>query len=362
MSNFSVFQASHSDIKDPELKKLVNDITDTLKVSAYQAIYNHTQKRPFTYPKLKVGVKKEMAYASVGEVLSKWVATKKPAQIKALSENNGIRTFRAASPFSANLLAHLDIKSAKYVFTQIDFTRDFSYINDRLMLGKIGSIFGIDDTPSSTPPTATPNYALKLNLKRVKCLDETDPEWFGSDKISAGGVSVDDKQVEAKITAFTVGNFNDGTKKDYNPVKVLKSFPLDSVNPSTFMALLTLAEKDAGGFGDFLKELFEAVKAEVTLIITAVSAAAGAAIGAAIGGSVGTAVAGPLGTIIGVVAGLILGALVAWLADALQDDVFEPQITGVTLHANAPFSGPVQRLTYRDFGGSYFMEVFWAAS
>lgn len=362
MSQYSTFRFSATEIRDPELKRLVEQVTDMFKVEAYQAITARAQNKPFKFSKLKVGAKKVLDYDSVGEVIDSWVAKKDAATIKSLVSNNGARAFLATNPNT--IMRSVDIRSNNYVLNQIDLKRNFFYINDKLIFDKFANLFGVETkapSTSSSTPVATPALVLRLNLKRVKCIDETDPEW-GKDDIALGGVTVDDKENLSKIKEFHVGEFNDGDQKNYSPAKVLKEFKLDNINPSTFFGFISLAEKDAGGFASFLNDLYNAIKAELTLIFAAVGAAAGAAIGSAIGGAVGTAIAGPLGTIIGIAAGLILGALIGWLVSILKDDIFEPQITGVNLTANAAFTGPIQRLRYRDFGGSYLVEVFWSAS
>ena len=131
------------------------------------------------------------------------------------------------------------------------------------------------------------------------------------------------------------------------------------------MVTLALAEKDSGGFAEFIRKLYEAIKAEIQLILSALGAAAGAWIGTQIGGSIGTSLAGPLGTIIGAVAGAILGALIGWLISALQDDIFAPEATSLILPAgNASFDGgslvtaPCY-LHYRDHGGHYHVKCDW---
>jgi hypothetical protein len=210
------------------------------------------------------------------------------------------------------------------------------------------------------------NKSVRFRVHEVKCVDETNPEWFGSDEISWGGATVDDKGVAGIIPEKFVDNgFDDGDRKTYNPPEIIKNFPLDNVYPKEFMVTMALAEQDSGGMSEFIQKLYEAIKAELTLIIAALGAAAGAAIGIAIGGSIGTTIGGPLGTIIGVVAGAILGALIGWLVSALRDDIFEPQASSLFLSsADDTFSGgslvsPRQSFHYRDHGGHYLVRYDW---
>ena len=210
------------------------------------------------------------------------------------------------------------------------------------------------------------NKGLRFRVHEVKCIDETNPEWPGSDEISWGGAAVDDKGSASKIPEkFVRSGFDDGDRKTYNPPEIIKTFSLDNDYPKEFLVTMALAEKDSGGMSDFIQKLYEAIKAEVALILAALGAAAGAAIGAAIGGSVGTAIGGPLGIIIGVAAGAILGALIGWLASVLQDDIFAPQASSLFLSsANDTFQGgalvsPRKEFHYRDHGGHYRITYDW---
>lgn len=129
--------------------------------------------------------------------------------------------------------------------------------------------------------------------------------------------------------------------------------------------VVALAEKDNGGLSQFINELWDAIKDQVQLILTAVGAAAGLAAGTAIGGTLGTAVGGPIGAIIGVAAGAIIGALVGWLIGALKDDIFEPQSAALRLpvhdstFAGGSLTSPTMTLDFRDHGGHYRVYYSW---
>lgn len=217
------------------------------------------------------------------------------------------------------------------------------------------------------PPPAVINKGLEFRIHQVKCVDETNPEWPGDDEIAMGAVAVADNGSTSKINEFMVrDDFDDGETKIYNPPRLLKTFSLTNVSyPADFMMVLAMAEKDNGGLSDFLNDLWEAIKDDVTLIIAAVGAAAGLAIGAGVGGTLGTAIGGPLGAIIGAVAGAIIGALVGWLISALKDDIFTPQAAAVHLpHSASTFAGgaltsPQFTVNFRDHGGHYRVYYSW---
>lgn len=245
-------------------------------------------------------------------------------------------------------------------------------VGDRLSMAVGAAIYNWnnddeEDDNNEDEDDIVANGGLKFRLHKVKCLDETNPEWWGDDEISAGGTSVDSSENAEKISEFRVGgNFSDGSSKSYSPPRILKTFSLQSVSyPADFLILLALAEKDGGGLSTFITKLWEAVQEEVAVVMIAVGAAIGAAIGAGVGGTVGTAIGGPLGTIIGVATGLIVGALVGWLISALKDDLFAPEAAALSLpDASSTFENgslTSQRMTmdFRAHGGHYRVYYSW---
>ena len=262
-------------------------------------------------------------------------------------------SLRAALPHT-----NIDPGVARMLADRIRFTPNLANINFDFINNNIN-----DDNEDDIKL----NKGLRFRLHRVKCIDETNPEWPGSDEIALGGTAVDDNKVATKINEFRVRNgFDDGESKRYSPPRNLATFSLDNLNyPADFLVVLALAEKDGGGLSNFISKLWEEIKDEVTIIMAAVGAAAGAAAGAAIGGGLGTAIAGPLGTVIGLVAGAILGALIGWLISALKDDIFEPKSAALQLpSANATFAGnsltsPQFTLNFRDHGGYYRAYYSW---
>jgi hypothetical protein len=246
-------------------------------------------------------------------------------------------------------------------------TRRLESIDWSKVFGAIDDSDDGDSNGDNEPPPIQLNRGLRFRLHKVKCVDETNPEWPGDDEIAAGGVAVNWDEATTKINEFRVGNsFDDGEVKQYSPPRVLQTFSLDGASyPADFLVMMALAEKDSGGMSSFIDELWKAIKDEVQLILTAVGAAAGLAIGSGIGGTVGTAIGGPLGAIIGVAAGAILGALIGWLISALKDDIFEPQSAALRLPTqDSTFAGgslvsPIMSLNFEDHGGYYRAYYSW---
>lgn len=413
MSSVILAQSSH--LNNADLEKFVQKTVELLKLESVQGI--NAAANPSVYKrrfsKLQVGKREVKEYSGVAEV----VATKfrqKPAEIKktiGLDLGRNLEVSRQIRRFAVN------VEAPDGILEQVDLKQHFAFINGRNFSEKTMNtmveefnILAENDSAISVADRATNelrdfssrfgavvptreiegliatigatessgsrvvlNKGLSFRIHEVRCIDETNPEWIGSDSISWGGVAaqgVDNKEKVTKLKEYLVGSsFDDGDVKKFSPPKILHNFQLDQGNfPKDFLVLLSLAEKDSGGMSTFIQELYEAVKAHLQVILTALGAAAGAAIGAAIGGSVGTAIGGPLGLIIGIVAGAVVGALAAWLASALKDDIFMPEEAAIRFkRANETFAGgsltsPRQYIHYRDHGGHYRVAFDWRIS
>ncbi|MFN8535204.1 MAG: hypothetical protein U0556_16830 [Dehalococcoidia bacterium] len=370
MSTVQLATLSRSTIADPVVRQFVDTTADLMKWEVIQAL--SAQRDPAAIPvrlaPLSVGHTPKQA-PSVGDVVTRWY-TKQPAAKRKVILTNALSPATITPRLKAvGRDMNIDLKSSKYVLAQVDVKVAYPFFDrgfgDRLV-DRIRDLLDEIEHANGSGGSIVTNRGLKFELEEVKCIDETDPEFFGKDTIAMGGTAVDDAETVTTINQFTVGDFDDGDVKSYAPRRELKSFSLgNGAYPKTFAIFLSIAEKDAGGFSDFLRELYEAIKAEVVVILTALGAAAGAAIGAAIGGTIGTTIGGPIGTIIGVVAGLILGALVGFLVEVLRDDIFEPQVATVTLPAqDSTFEGggllsPALSFVYEDHGGKYRVRYRW---
>jgi len=169
-----------------------------------------------------------------------------------------------------------------------------------------------------------PASKLRFRIHRVKCLDETNPEWPGGDEIDLGGVACSiNNGATTKIPAYRVSSdFDDGEQKVYNPPREFFTFDLKDIPgwPKQFTMTMALAEIDSGGFNDFLNKLLQSIRDKVvSLIVEKTGALVGAAFGTLIGSLGGIA-----GAIVGALVGWLVGELFDWLISLFGDDKFLP--------------------------------------
>lgn len=152
---------------------------------------------------------------------------------------------------------------------------------------------------------------LRLFLGAVRCIEETSGEWY-SDEINMGGTRIDPFGNTKVIDEFVVSDdFDEGELVQYAGLgHKLTGWELvtDQGWPITYGILLAMAEKDDGGFWEFLHKLWEKVKEKAEALI-------GAGLGAAVGGALG----GVLGAIVGAVVGAVIGFIIGLFDD--EDDI-----------------------------------------
>ncbi|WP_027707031.1 hypothetical protein [Zooshikella ganghwensis] len=201
---------------------------------------------------------------------------------------------------------------------------------------------------------------LALYVRRVKCVDETNPEWWGSDEVSVAGTSVDETGDTKKINEhFVGGGFDDGDSRWYNPHWRFHWFSMREGDswPKSYYITMILAEKDNGGLAAFLQKLWEKVESQVK-----------DAVAAYVGGLIGSSF-GPLGTLIGAAVGYAVAKIVDWFIDAWNDDIFPPKTVSCTVPSfgarwtingvwGSTTSG-IHRSHFYGHGGHYYIEYYW---
>jgi hypothetical protein len=211
-------------------------------------------------------------------------------------------------------------------------------------------------------PTLT---SLDYRIERVKCADETNPEWPGDDEIAMGGVAVGHQGATTKVGQFTVADdFDDTEVKVYaDPGRLFHRFDLTGAGawPRTYSTVVMLAEKDGSGFADAIDTVWTKVKDDVLAVIEkAVAGVLTGYLGAALAEAIGKAVA------------WLVGVFFDWLFELFQDDMFDPGTHHVYLpnryewmYKNASDYGwtdfrlPTGTFTFNGHGGSYKVNVHW---
>ncbi|MCA1587012.1 MAG: hypothetical protein LC791_20330, partial [Acidobacteria bacterium] len=198
-------------------------------------------------------------------------------------------------------------------------------------------------------------------ITEVKCVDETNPEWLGSDEIALAGVSVDENGDTLKIPEkYIGGGFDDGNSKSYSNWRYhWFSLREGNVWPKTYVVTTILAEKDNGGLSNALNAVWEKVGPYVKKkIADAVAGGLTPELGPIIAKIIGEAVA------------WVVNELVEWIIDAFKDDLFPPFIAKVTIpsmsarwnYPNGTWGNPSSGLRKAHFyghGGHYYVRYYW---
>jgi hypothetical protein len=219
----------------------------------------------------------------------------------------------------------------------------------------------ISGSPNPDVVAGAAYKTMKLFIKRVRCIDETNGEW-GSDEIALGGTKTNPKGETTLVNQFLVhDDFDKGEVKNYGFNKVFCTWSLQTAAggfPYVYSAVIAMAEKDDGGFHDILKKLWDLVDDKVKEAVAgAVGAAAGAALGSAFGG--------PIGAVVGALFGLLIGWLISLFDN--PDDLIGTRVTMMTLGAAtksyydwAKLTSPegwTHTLTFKGDGGHYKVDV-----
>lgn len=210
--------------------------------------------------------------------------------------------------------------------------------------------------PAAVVAQGQPRFTrLHLDVIRLVCVDETNgfmgSEW-GSDEIELGGSIVSPDGTVIRIARRSMGSYDDGTRRTFNPPKSMSVVRTDAnaTYPKSFLAILVLNERDWGGFADFLDSLVNKIKSDAV-----------AAIQAWLAGH-----AGPLGPVLGLVVGWVVNKVVAKLSSIWGDDQFNPAQSLVTVSSpDGSFNGanslPSEVVNFTG-PGRYAMRFGWRVS
>ncbi|MBW4638534.1 MAG: hypothetical protein KME05_09910 [Gloeocapsa sp. UFS-A4-WI-NPMV-4B04] len=332
-----------TEIGNPELREIATRVLNTMQLAAEKATAH--QAEPATYPISSDPDSFEQLFSSRFQQL-------RPEQQQA-----GITNVMAAikAPEAERIriygdLAKVDLRSP----TAVEVQANNSPLSDSLQFSQ-SETNNLLEFPSqvSSRGTAGPTHTLELRIHRVKCVEDTN-EWPGRDEIDLGGNTVDENGDTENISALRVGKFKSGEEVNYSPPRIFAEFDLlENPNvkwPRSYFTTLVLAEKDFGGFPDFLNKFFDKVKEEV---IKAVKEALGDTGDIAIFGTT-------IGEIVGTVVGWVVSGIFNWLIKVWKDDIFAPITLRAdisSLNAPNPQGGEV---SFKEYGGEYRLYYDWS--
>jgi hypothetical protein len=350
-----IITSDSTELADERVRAIGMRIVRTAEVAMDKAVAHHVE--PGTYRIASDPNSFEQIFLSRFRKLGKPVQKAAETKVMARVSNATMRQRQYRD------LSRIDLRSATSVEEQaktIELPEKAKLSMATLRGLTIPAIVGLPTPAGLVPQQTTDN--LELRIHKVQCIDETGGGWggeWGDDEIYLGGSTVDETGDVGKVAQFKVGDFNDGTVKTYSAPKRFAAFGLreGSEWPKQYFATMVLAEKDAGGFSDFIDNLVRKVKDE---LITYLSAA-GATLGALAGGGAPGALAGALlGALAGFVINKIFDALRAWWGD----DIFRPITVWTSIPSlSARWAGktdsPQGRVTWRGHNGEYRLWYDW---
>ena len=202
-----------------------------------------------------------------------------------------------------------------------------------------------------TPPVSLLNKTLQFRVHQVLCLSNCAENDLLVHNIAWVGAALEDNTSSVGLEDTLLKRaFLAGDKASYSPPRVFKTFTLDKSYPKNFVVILALTGKNNANHGVFIQVLYEAIKTELIVLLAALGATAGPSITTALHNAKGSVVPGVLGDIVGVAAGALLGSVLQWLAKIVNEDVFSPMTSMLSLKAlDSDFDGGVLTSHPQDF-------------
>lgn len=331
-----------TEIRDPKLRVVARNFRSMLELALHRVAAHHAAPGAITLPTSGI----EAALAARFRTLPADRQRRAADRATGLLAGAGDRTARFGPAGAASLRSNLPIAAQ---------------VRDRMVPRELGLTAAYLEAADAASDAAgfrplTTLGKLGLRLHEVRCVDETDLEWPGSDTIVLGGVAISATGATTSVPSMKISSsFDDGDRKRFSPPLRLASFDLTAGTawPKTYFFTLVIAEQDHGGFPAFLKELYEGLKSEI------VSALAGV-----IGGVIG-ATGGPIGAAVGAVLGWAVGELYTLLKTLWEDDEFPPATLSVKFPslgmrwANGATDSPEGKVIFKGHGGTYEVTFDW---
>jgi len=246
-------------------------------------------------------------------------ATVAPAQFSGTKTTALPKMAKASSPASLEHLAAISLPSSSVTNKGDDDDKkpEKGKDNDK-------------DKKDSKDVTEGKKYKqLEFFISEIKSIENSGGLFEGDNEIAAGGAAVGATGAIEKIKQFKVmdGFDSDSSSHDKKVYKGGKRFAVLSTHPDLklpheVLVTVSLAEKDDGGFGDFLAKLWDEVKTYVKVALVAG--------GGAIAGALSLSWIPGIGPLIGA----IIGALIGWLVSLFHndDDIVGVRTAALRLH------------------------------
>lgn len=355
MPNITLGQVQ--ELNDPKLQEIAKRVYNTFRLAAEKSVAHHNNPTQFPLP---------TESGNLESIFLNRLRSLHPERQKS-AVNNVMRLVNAPDNTRKKLYKNLSVvnlKSSVPVEKQVTSLALPDSLKMKLDdLAKLPYANGVLSQELTTELAAGPTSVaamkkLELRIRTVKCVDETGDwvEW-GDDEIHLGGTTTDATGDTKKVSAFKVGDFNDGTVKNYAPPKSFCVFDITKGDkwPKSYFVTFVLAEKDNGGLPNFINDLTNKVREKVTATLAAL-----------LGGAIGSS-GGPVGTAIGAVTAIVVNWVIDYLIGVWNDDVFPPQTVSIALpSSNVRFNGkpetPVQVAKFKGHDGYYRLMFTWGLS
>lgn len=263
-------------------------------------------------------------------------------------------------------LLHSDHGSSEPSELDIQDRRLFSGHSDssRVQGDRTRDIWNI---PASSPPSAGQEATLRwlsFRIDGIKCIDETNPEWWGQDQIALAGLAVHANGQSTGIRPERIGEgFDDGDELHYRPAKSCHRFDLAGLSqrwngPQSFLVALLLAEKDRGEMHHLLDSAWAQVHGGIQ---DDLQKRVGPAVREVAGSWLSSAVSSA--------SAWVLQEFFRWIQRSFLDDLFAPAYCWVQMeHPNSRFTefgtwgsprSSELRAHFFGYGGHYAIDFHW---
>ena len=337
---------------EPDLLKIGNDIYAKWQAAALRVAAHSNDPKKFVLPTTRntpeAILSKRFNYLAKSRPDIASAASARAVQTLAWRKTRDNFRTAVALDFNRNVSVN-DLVVADGIVAS-DFTKEHV---ERLIERHYADL-GMQKTSFGAPP----DYSkVHLEMLRMVCIDETNGflgSEAGSDEIYLGATTLNETGTAGKVNPTKIGNFDDGTRKDFSPAKRLFTWNVntDGNYPKHYFATMLLWEKDNGELDETFEKLYNKFVSEVA---TKVAALLGTAVGGLFGGPLGAAV----GAMVGWIVGWLINKIANYLVRIWEDDMFIPKtIEFIIPNAEALNSQP-SKVFHFDGPGEYAVRYRW---